>query len=143
MKSRADIIKAQESIGNVEISWNQYLDFRNEHEFEVCMSAEPNLYFAPREVVYPDEKIGCGVKIMSVNGKDIKCGEFALGKIRYCNHCHECQKKQDANKIFEDVINICDEELKNLNHNVDECECCEKLKDFIYKIKEKWGKIKR
>jgi uncharacterized FlaG/YvyC family protein len=48
-----------------------------------------------------------------------------------------------SSKIFEDVIKLIDEELKNLNHNVDECECCEKLKDFIYKIKEKWGKIER
>jgi hypothetical protein len=57
MKPKSQIIAEQESIGNVEITLEQY------HTLDKARYIYENgeyLYFAPRDVVYPDEKIGCG-----------------------------------------------------------------------------------
>jgi len=61
MKSRADIIKAQESIGNVEINKEKFdnlpddcckgwISITNKEDYE---GYDSDIYFAPRSVVHP------------------------------------------------------------------------------------------
>jgi hypothetical protein len=114
MTSRADIIKAQESIGNVEITHNQWAELREVGEIALC-TKEETLYFAPRDVIYPDENI-------------------------------------QSSKIFEDVIKLIDEKLKDYHKRLEDG-CLPDLtqanvsgmilgiEDLKSKIKEKWGKI--
>ena len=90
MTSRADIIKAQESIGNVEINKEKFdnlpddcckgwISITNKEDYE---GYDSDIYFAPRDVIYSvpqklvqnkitDEKIGCGKEdlIKLINNK--------------------------------------------------------------------------
>jgi hypothetical protein len=134
MKSKSQIIAEQESIGNVEITEEQFNDWELENKVEVSYREGKYisfLYFAPRDVVYPDEKIGCGKETcVDIFHKSVKCGERYYGEIILCP---ACQKKKDnhtesgkalagcrntkgepdsviqTSKIFEDVKKIMDE----------------------------------
>jgi len=52
MKSRTEIIKAQESIGNVEMEYEVWKNLINKNQF-IIFTRFGQLYFAPREVVHP------------------------------------------------------------------------------------------
>jgi hypothetical protein len=112
MKSKTQIIAEQESIGNVEISREKYdslLFFGKDCiKYNRC---EEYIYFAPRSVVHPEEKIGCGEEICA-NCRHTK--EMHGGQVRSDKQCREmipcnagetrcpckkfvpsCQKKKD------------------------------------------------
>jgi hypothetical protein len=95
MTSRTEIIKAQESIGNVEISKNSFGNLERNGEFAIWLK-EDIIYFAPRDVVYPDEKIGCGEEFYG------GCPNLKIcGKNNYL--CPSCQKKKDNHTRQQDV----------------------------------------
>jgi hypothetical protein len=104
MKSCTEIIKAQESIGNVEITQKQYGNFCYNGEL-IVRSNDGSIFFAPREVVHPEEteafggkllisdeeKIGCGKEFKKYwNSKVVYlCGQMYLGEIILCPSCKE------------------------------------------------------
>ena len=121
MTSRADIIKAQESIGNVEISEEQFNDWELENKVEVSYREGKYisfLYFAPRSIVHPEEKIGCGENEIDNHSQD--------GGVAKPNGIPVPSKRDEeraivgsnptpdniqSSKIFEDVIKLIDEEF--------------------------------
>jgi RecJ-like exonuclease len=108
MKTKSQIIAEQKSIGNVEISEEQYNRLTGVGEMRIWMD-NTFLNFAPREVVHPEEKIGCGAvhilgftvgyKNMDEMQKDCNritevCGDFNLS-LNKVILCPSCQKKKD------------------------------------------------
>jgi hypothetical protein len=107
MTSRADIIKAQESIGNVEINKEKFdnlpddcckgwISITNKEDYE---GYDSDIYFAPRDVIYPEEKIGCGKEESCdiLNRQLGDCEIFDGDKIvwRCPEYNPSCQKKKD------------------------------------------------
>jgi hypothetical protein len=102
MKDRKQIIAEQESIGNVEITMNKWFELESLDLESSRINYEKGiLYFAPREVVYPEEKIGCG-KLIGDNTIGFICGKHKTikGNIMLCP---SCQKKQDNHTRQQDV----------------------------------------
>jgi phenolic acid decarboxylase len=91
MKSKSQIIAEQESIGNVEITRKQFDDFCFQNELRV-RNNEGSIYFAPREVVHPEEKIGCGKEDI------IKLIDNKINLIR-----EEYPECGNAIRMFEDI----------------------------------------
>jgi hypothetical protein len=100
-KSKSQIIAEQESIGNVEISKEEFNNLNFNECFYIPLSFTEALYFVPREVVHPEEKIGCGEDVCANCGLDISqhYGDYCPEQINgesYKKFVPSCQKKQDA-----------------------------------------------
>jgi len=112
-KSREQIIAEQESIGNVKISKEEFNNLNFNECFYIPLGFTGALYFAPRDVVYPDEKIGCGDEFYDEEENWIICGRNNYQDSANIDLCPSCQKKKEERDDYKYLCPSCREKKKD------------------------------
>ena len=146
-KSREQIIADQESIGNVKITEEQYgLIKIGSGEIQISLLDE-DIYFAPRDVVYPKEKQDVKDNHSSEIKAHVESKDEEPEQVGLCsresnssgsdNQLYKIFEDEILKEVMQDKINM---ELFTLDQNII---IQEVIRKTIKLTKEKWGKIEK